>query len=216
MYYVYCHTLISDGRKYIGITKQSLNNRWRNGLGYKGSTHFSNAISKYGWNSFSHEILRICKTKEEAYKYEKEYISVFNTTDDRRGFNLQSGGESPKQHWSTNKKVSESRKGYKYTGKALEIMQEHAKEMSKNNKGKPRPEEVKHKISEAHKGMKYGEETKQKLRDTFSTPVLCVELNKTFSSMTSAAEEFGLSKCAISAVIKGRNKTAAGYHWKLA
>jgi hypothetical protein len=33
--------------------------------------------------------------------------------------------------------------------------------------------------------------------------------------MAEAAKAFGLSKCTISAVIKGRNKTAAGYHWKL-
>ena len=215
MYYVYAHTLKADGRKYIGITSQTLNERWRNGSGYKGSTHFKNAIDKYGWDAFDHEVLNVCNSREEAYKLEEQYISQFNTTNENFGFNLQTGGLSPKQYWKSVEKSASKRRGRKYTGETLLKFQEHARELSKANIGKPRSEETKHKISEKHKGMTYGEETKQKLRDTFSRKVLCVELNKVFSSMTEAAKAFGLSKCTISAVITGRNKTAAGYHWKL-
>jgi len=216
LYYVYCHTLKQDGRKYIGITSQNLNSRWKNGNGYKGSTHFKHAIDKYGWDSFSHDVLNICNSKEEAYNLEKYYIAYFGTTNEKLGFNLQSGGESPKQHWSSVKKSANKRKGIKFTGEALEHLRENAKKASEANKGKTRAEETKYKISETHKGMKYGEETKQKLRDAFSVPVLCIELNKIYPSMSIAANEFGISKCTISAVIRGRNKTAAGYHWKLA
>ena len=216
MYYIYVHILKSDGRKYIGITSQTLNERWQNGNGYKGSTHFKHAIDKYGWDAFEHKVLNTCETQEEAFMLEKQYISDFNTTDEKFGFNLLEGGISSKHHRSSIERMSEKRKGYKYTGDGLKKQQEHARNMAKANKGKPRSEETKHKISETHKGMTYGEETKQKIRDAFSVPVLCVELNKIYSSMTAAAKEFNISKCTISAVIKGRNKTAAGYHWKLA
>lgn len=47
-YYVYKHT-VPNGKVYIGITKQNPSKRWLNGLGYKHSTYFFNAIVKYGW-----------------------------------------------------------------------------------------------------------------------------------------------------------------------
>ena len=216
MYYIYEHVLKIDGRKYIGITCQKPEERWRNGSGYKGSTHFKHAIDKYGWDAFEHNILETCNTKKEAFALEEYYIALYNTTNETKGFNLQSGGESPKQHWTSVKKTGAAHKGKKYSGQALENIREAARRRDNSVFAHPRSEETKRKISKAHKGMTYSEETKQKLREAFSVPVLCVELNKTYPSMTIAAEEFGLSKCTISAVIKGRNKTAAGYHWQLA
>ena len=65
-------------------------------------------------------------------------------------------------------------------------------------------------------GHPVSQETREKLSKYGNIPVMCVELNKTYPSMTIAAEDFGLKKGSICAVIKGRNKTAAGYHWKLA
>ena len=43
---VYCHTTPS-GKRYIGITSQKTEDRWRNGNGYK-NTPFGKAIEKYG------------------------------------------------------------------------------------------------------------------------------------------------------------------------
>lgn len=214
MCYVYCHTLKQDGRKYIGITSQEPNARWRNGDGYKGSTHFKHAIDKYGWDAFEHSILQICETREEAYEYEKKYIKEYNTTDENFGFNLQSGGIDPQQHWSSIEKTASRQRGRKRTGDQLKRYQEHARAIGKARTGIPRSEETKRKISQTQTGKKYGEETKQKLREAFSQPVLCVELNEVFPSMTAAAQHFGLSKSSISSVIRGRNKTAGGYHWK--
>ena len=54
---VYRHVNEVNGKVYIGITCQSLNDRWRNGKGYGKSTHFAHAIQKYGWDNFEHEIL---------------------------------------------------------------------------------------------------------------------------------------------------------------
>ena len=56
-YCVYKHTNKINGKVYIG---QSMNpkDRWsRQGHQYKGCTYFYNAIQKYGWNNFIHEIL---------------------------------------------------------------------------------------------------------------------------------------------------------------
>ena len=46
-YIVYMHTLLADGRKYIGITNRTPNQRWRKGEGYCKQPYFYNAIKKY-------------------------------------------------------------------------------------------------------------------------------------------------------------------------
>lgn len=54
-YTVYCHTF-PNGKKYIGITGQSVSRRWRNGEGYEGQPVY-NAILKFRWENIKHEIL---------------------------------------------------------------------------------------------------------------------------------------------------------------
>ncbi len=214
-YYVYVHTLKTDGRKYFGLTCQSLKERWRDGQGYKGCCHFYNAIQKYGWDAFYHHIVLQTNNREEAYNTEERLIEQYKTTDEKYGFNIRSGGLTPEISPESIRKIVSKRKGKKISGQALENIRQAAKKRDNSVFAHPRSEETKKKISESHKGMTYGDETKQKLREAFSQQVLCIELNEIYPSMTEAAKAFGLNKCTISAVIKGRNKTAAGYHWKL-
>jgi group I intron endonuclease len=47
-------------------------------------------------------------------------------------------------------------------------------------------------------------------------PVICIETNKIYESISLAAKDINLSHCSIGAVLNGRNKTAGGYHWKYA
>ena len=93
-YIVYKHTS-PNGKVYIGITSQNPERRWRkNGEGYKDHNYFWNAIQKYGWDNFTHEILFNDLTAEQAYKKEQEFISYYKSNDSRYGYNLSSGGES--------------------------------------------------------------------------------------------------------------------------
>ena len=64
-YTVYAHTSPS-GKKYIGITRQKPQARWRNGNAYKNNKHFANAIKAYGWDNFEHEILFEKLTKDSV------------------------------------------------------------------------------------------------------------------------------------------------------
>ena len=56
-YKIYLHRNAINGKVYVGMTKEKLSRRFRNGDGYKRCTYFYRAISKYGWDSFETEVL---------------------------------------------------------------------------------------------------------------------------------------------------------------
>lgn len=95
-YKLYKHTNKINGKIYIGITNDT-NRRWRNGgIEYKPESsrksRFWNAIQKYGWESFKHEILISGLSFSEACKLEQKYIAELNCTDDSVGYNIAKGG----------------------------------------------------------------------------------------------------------------------------
>ncbi len=96
-YIVYTHTNKINGKMYVGITCQSPNRRWRNGNGYKENEHFFRSISKYGWDNFTHEIVRAGLSKDQACEMEKELIDKYRTCIDTYGYNKSTGGENPNE-----------------------------------------------------------------------------------------------------------------------
>lgn len=50
-YCVYVHTNLTNGKRYVGITKRNPNDRWDNGNGYKSNQRFAEDIAKVrmGW-----------------------------------------------------------------------------------------------------------------------------------------------------------------------
>lgn len=96
-YKVYIHTNKVNGKMYIGITsRQNVKNRWMSGHGYKDCPKMWNAISKYGWNNFDHEIFASNLTKEEAQNMQRLLISKLNTVND--GYNIDLGGSTQGKH----------------------------------------------------------------------------------------------------------------------
>lgn len=87
-YIVYKHTSPSS-KVYIGITKFDPKYRWlNNGRGYKTQTTFFNAIIKYGWINFKHEILYKNLSEEQALDKEEELIQQYKSYDRRYGYNI--------------------------------------------------------------------------------------------------------------------------------
>ncbi len=114
-YTVYKHTNLLNGKIYIGITSKKVNQRWKNGAGYKTQPYFYNAILKYGWNGFSHEILYTNLSKQEAIQKEVDLISKYQSNNKKHGYNITAGGDGLN--------------GYKFN-------KEHSKNMSMAMKGK--------------------------------------------------------------------------------
>jgi|WetSurMetagenome_2_1015567.scaffolds.fasta_scaffold116818_2 hypothetical protein len=95
---VYCHVHTDSGRRYIGLTSQSMLHRWNQHVSKSKSSkdgrwHFPNAIRKFGKDAFSHEILEVCETLEAANEAEAKWIDHFDSRNPEKGFNLARGGE---------------------------------------------------------------------------------------------------------------------------
>lgn len=126
-YCVYKHTNKMNGMVYIGITRQNPIKRWGGGSGYSYNTHFYNAILKYGWDNFSHEILYTGMTREEACEKEIELIAKYNSNDRKYGYNITPGGDTLDEE--SIQKVASKKRGVKFT-------EEHKLALSKAKKGK--------------------------------------------------------------------------------
>lgn len=129
-YKVYMHICPND-KKYIGITKQEPDKRWKKGKGYRTQEHFKKAIDKYKWENIKHLILFENLTKNEANEKEIELIKRYKTNNYKYGYNVTSGGdgvrdviisEKQKQILKIALKGNQNAKGYKHTNEEKEKM----------------------------------------------------------------------------------------------
>ena len=114
MYVVYRHRNKTNGKVYIGITSKSPKQRWQNGNGYCEQSLFWNAIQKYGWNNFEHDILYENLSKRDAEKLEQELICEYKSNNRDFGYNMANGGgvnRGYKLSEITKKRLSESHLG---------------------------------------------------------------------------------------------------------
>lgn len=191
IYCVYKHTS-PNNKVYIGYTSQKPpEKRWKNGCGYKRNhPYFWNAICKYGWENFTHEIVFDGLNKQEACEKERELIAFYDSTHPDKGYNMTKGGDGKNGYVmsdETRQKISNSLIG-RFTGKDNPNYGNH-KLAGENNPfyGKTHSEEMKKKLSELSmgrpspmKGRNLSEESKQKLRDANkdrSKPILQFDLN---------------------------------------
>lgn len=155
-YYIYKHTA-PNGKVYIGQTCQKLENRFgKDGYRYKGCRLFYNAIQKYGWDNFKHEILFEGLTLEEANEKEVELIRNYRSNERSFGYNLQNGGNNGLPNEETRRKMSEWQ-----IGKVLS--EETKQKISKSRMGYKDSDEARIKKSNGHKGRQLSQETKLKL-----------------------------------------------------
>ena len=163
-YCVYKHTA-PNGKSYIGITSMTPQQRWANGNGYKHNLHFTNAIEKYGWDNFTHEIIADNLTQEEACEAERKLIDEYDTFNPEHGYNLTTGGEIGKQY------TDETRQKQSILAKQLwqndEYKKAHEKFLTSPRNGELNPNYGNHKLAgENHPnyGKKRNPETIEKMR----------------------------------------------------
>lgn len=91
-YKLYVH-ICPNNKRYYGITKTNVNQRWQNGQGYKNQM-FYNAINKYGWDNIKHLVIFDSLTEYEAKELEQYMIQWYGTTNTQYGYNVSLGGDS--------------------------------------------------------------------------------------------------------------------------
>lgn len=212
-YSVYCHENKANGKKYFGITND-IERRWHNNGYYymhNNQNAFSNAIKKYGWDGFTHNILLAGLTLNEACEAEIMYIKENKTNISRYGnlygYNLTNGGEG-----TPGRKCSEEHR--KKTSEAL---------LGNTNARNHIPSAAaRRKISEKLVGHTVSEKTRNLISDSLKNnasaccrrAVECIDTGAVFQSISSASYSSGVSKAGISLCCSGKRKTAGKMHWK--
>lgn len=229
-YCVYTHKNKINDKVYIGVTQQNANRRWQKGAGYEG-THFGNAVKKYGWDAFTHEIIAEGLSREDAFEREKELIKEYKSTDPNFGYNVSVGGKTmycaPK-YGKDNPRSSAVRRINPTNGEIVrfETIKEASDSMNINHRGISKACRG---ISKTYKGYiweyadkpyekpakyqrgKYPHQ-KQKKR------VKLIEVNGEeliFESVGAAAEYAGVKGCTISRYIYGGRIDSSGRGWSL-
>lgn len=215
-YKVYMHTT-PNNKVYIGITKQPVERRWRNGEAYKYHTYFYRAIQKYGWDNIKHEVIFDNLTEEEAKQKEIELIEMYSSTNQKHGYNRSAGGESGSAGYKfteeQKQRLSEMRKGEKNSMYGKHHSQETIEiERVKHLKENLSPETI-NKMSKAKKGKKRDKNSIEKQRKAMAYIVVCSETLEEYIGSKEAGKDKNIDPSCITKVCRGERKTAGGYHW---
>lgn len=159
-YKVYCLTLKQDGRKYFGCTKKSLKKRWNKGKGHSYGGRMQKAIKEYGWEAFSHELVKDNLSEEVAFALEEELIKKYKTQNELYGFNSSSGGKSSGKGCV---KSEEAKLKTALKTRGLKRNSEFRENQRKRMTGRIVAESTKQKLREINLGKKHSEGTKQKI-----------------------------------------------------
>ena len=175
MYKIYLITNLFNLKKYVGITKFSLEERFSQHV--KRGFLLTEAIKKYGEQKFSIELIEVVESAERAYELEIFYIKEYNTKAPN-GYNLTDGGdgifgwnitdEYREQCSSRTKKLHENKKVGMYGKKHTDETRKKMSESSKGNRnclGRVLSEETKFKISESNRGKKHTDDARKKISE---------------------------------------------------
>lgn len=203
---IYMFTNKINGKKYIG---QTINEKCRL-IDHKRSRDkipIDFAIKKYGIGSFNYEILNtiIASSKEgliqQLNRWEVYYISKYNTTDKKLGYNIKMGGSNSLISEETKRKLSGLMKG-RYVGE------------NNPNYGHRWSKEQREHLRQIKLGKKYSYEVRKKKFKSVTQYDLDGNFVKEFESLTEAALKMNCDKALIMRVCQGKAKTAKGYKWK--
>ena len=228
---VYKHINLINNKVYIGLTQQKAEKRWDSGHGYKRQPYFRDAIKKYGWNNFKHEILFDDLTKEEAIKKEIELIEKYKSNNRLYGYNISKGGETYKENFKVRKgkdvpnatrirvldaKTNELLGIYESQNQCAIALGIKRKGITKNCRG----------LSKTYKGyiFEYADfdfikpirNKTGKHNNHHKTKVRCVEDNLTFNSIKEAGKYYNIRPNNIACCLckSSKVKTAGGKRWE--
>lgn len=175
MYKIYLINNLLNHKKYVGMTKFSLEERFLQHS--KKGFLLTEAIKKYGEQKFSIELIEEVESAERAYELEIFYIREYNTKAPN-GYNLTDGGDgifgwqpTDEYRQECSERVKKLHKNQKIGMYGKNHTEETKQKMSKSLKGNQNclgrvlSEETKSKISLSHKGKILSDKTKKKISE---------------------------------------------------
>ncbi len=169
MHYIYLITNLINNKIYVGQTNNpSL--RWsqhRSNAKYnRGKQVITRAITKYGDNNFTFEVIASCKEQEGADKTEEEIINQYDSRNPSKGYNIDAGGNTTPRTVEVLKKISDA-------------LKKHYHENESHMKGKRLSDEWKESLSKAaigkigtNTGKKFNNEWKDNISKSLSGRIL--------------------------------------------
>ena len=242
-YCVYVHTNKVTGKRYVGMASNPVKRWGKDGLGYSSNHEFHADILKYGWDGFSHEIIAVNLSRKEAEEKERFLIQKYDSANPSHGYNKGLGGIfGKKASAETKQKISEAgRRRFakpeeheKLSRAAIRRNQDPVKfaNICEGNRrrwqDKKEHEKITNSLNAYYKANpdRRSEISKERKRFFKEHPekkttkrVYQLSLNGRFlnewNSMTEAANFYQIDIRNISAVCKGKRKSAGGYSWQL-
>lgn len=194
---IYKITNLSNNKVYIGQTRRSVEDRWRDHCTLTKSKHKSLirlAIAKYGQDSFKIEVIDQCKSIDELNIKEQVRIKEFNSLSPN-GYNLDSGGKSKIAHIESRKKMS----------------------LAKIGKSNPHTDESKKKLSLIKKGVRFSNQHRKALSKSRpdKKQIKCLNNGLIYESTCAAAKALNLTTQNISQCLHGKRKSTHGFQFEV-
>ena len=145
---IYCVTNTENNKKYIGITKNDIQQRLREHITQSrySDYKFHQAIRKHGSDIFEIVEIDSAESKDEALELESKYIKEFDTFNS--GYNMNEGGVGLVYHTDESKQKMSENNYWKGKSRSKELNPMF---------GKTHSEESKRLMSEKKKGLYSGE-----------------------------------------------------------
>lgn len=195
--WVYKITNLFNNKVYIGQTRRSIKDRWRDHCTLTKSKHRSLirlAVVKYGQHGFTIEILDECSSIEELNLKEQQRIKEYCSLSPN-GYNLDFGGKSKIVHLESRKKMA----------------------LAKIGKSNPHTEQSRKRLSIAKKGVKLSEQHKKAL--SMARPdkkmIRCINSGTIYESVCAAAKALNLTSQNISQCLRGKRKSTHGFRFEV-
>lgn len=216
---VYLLTNKANGKGYVGKTKRSFVQRWKEHVHNAMNGHVEMplyaAIRKHGADAFEHKILQECDNEDELDLIERKWIADLNTFN--VGYNATLGGDGLRGY----KHTDEMKKWMSLMRTGKPMPAGFGERSSKRQIGVPKPEgygDRRRGAKNPMAGKHHSKESRLKITQAQIKDVnqlsLSGEVIATYPSVIAASEITGVGKTGISRACRYSHRSAGGYKWQ--